>query len=316
MELKRKEQPLFTSMHGKRLMTWFFIFAVFAAVPLAGFKLPKDHPVKDVFAKQNLAAWCIVPFDAKHRGPEERAKMLSDLGITKLAYDWREEHIPTFDDELRALNKYGIKLEAFWMMSGNHPEDDPYIRQIFDFIARNKVKTQIWLLMGEWEGFGDLSQHDKVEAMRKPIAYIAAKAAALDCQVALYNHGGWFGEPENQLEIINELNLENVGMVYNFHHARLHHERFSTFFPKILPHLFALNIAGLKSGVTDRFFRTGQGDVEKEMIRQVWKSKYRGTIGIINHNENEDAEKGLRDEIDGLKKILAEIGDKRALATY
>jgi len=302
---------------GKPQTTWFFILAVLATTSLAGFKVPNDHPVKkNVFAKQNLAAWCIVPFDAKHRGPEERAKMLADLGITKLAYDWREEHIPTFDDELRALNKYGIKLEAFWMMSGNDPESDPYIRQIFDFIARNRVTPQIWLLMGEWEGFGELSQQDKVSAMSKPIAYIAARAAELGCQVALYNHGGWFGEPENQLEIIKEVDLENVGMVYNFHHARLHHARFSEFFPKILPHLFALNIAGLKTGVTDRFFRTGQGDVEKEMIRQVWKSKYRGTIGIINHDANEDAKQGLTDEMNGLKKILTEIGNKRALATY
>lgn len=270
----------------------------------------------DVFAKSNLAAWCVVPFDAKQRGPEERAKMLHDLGITKLAYDWREEHIPTFDQELQALNRYGIKLEAFWMMSGQNAEDNPHIRAIFDFLERNKVKTQIWLLMGEWSGFGALSQQQKVEAMSEPIRYIAEKAANLGCSVALYNHGGWFGEPENQLEIIDHLKLKNVGIVYNFHHARLHHDRFATFFPKIKPHLLALNIAGLKTGITDRFFRTGQGDVEKEMIRLVWKSGYKGTIGIINHDTNEDAEKGLQTEMDGLRSILAEIGDKKALKTY
>ena len=289
---------------------------VVATALLAGCNVLKNKPAKDVFAKQNLVAWCVVPFDAKQRGPEERAQMLSDLGITKLAYDWREQHIPTFDDEWRALNKHGIDLTAFWMTSGNNPQDDRYIREIFDFLERNKISTQIWLLMGEWAGFADLSQRDKVAAMSKPIAYIADRAKELGCQVALYNHGGWFGEPENQLEIIEEVDRKNVGMVYNFHHARLHHERFSTFFPKIVPHLFALNIAGLKAGVTDRFFRTGQGDMEKEMIRQVWKSNYRGPIGIINHDTNEDAEKGLSDEIDGLKKILKEIGDERALATY
>ena len=34
-----------------------------------------------IFAQQNLAAWCIVPFDSKKRGPEERAEMLQRLGI-------------------------------------------------------------------------------------------------------------------------------------------------------------------------------------------------------------------------------------------
>jgi sugar phosphate isomerase/epimerase len=270
----------------------------------------------DVFAKSNLAAWCVVPFDAKKRSPLQRAQMLQELGIKKLAYDWLEEHILTFDEELKALNQYHIQLEAFWMMSDQHPEANAHIQAIFDFLERNQVKTQIWLLMGEWEGFGELSQTEKVEAMAKPIRYIAEYAAKLGCKVALYNHGGWFGEPENQLEIMDRLKLPQVGIVYNFHHARLHHERFATFFPKIKPHLLALNIAGLKKGVTDRFFRTGQGDVELDMIRVVWKSGYQGTIGIINHDMDEDAFVGLQTEMDGLKRILKEIGDLSALKTY
>ena len=34
-----------------------------------------------IFARTNLMAWCIVPFDAKKRGPEERAAMLEQLGF-------------------------------------------------------------------------------------------------------------------------------------------------------------------------------------------------------------------------------------------
>jgi len=34
---------------------------------------------RDVFSKNNLVAWCIVPFDARERGPEERAAMLRSL---------------------------------------------------------------------------------------------------------------------------------------------------------------------------------------------------------------------------------------------
>lgn len=298
-----------------RMATIVILFFAVAAL-LGSCNVRKKQSDVDVFAKNNLLAWCVVPFDAKNRGPEERAQMLSDLGITKLAYDWREEHIPTFDDELRALKKRDIDLTAFWMISGNNPQEDRYIREIFDFVERNGVSTQIWLLMSGWEGFDQLSQREKVVAMSKPIAYIADRAKELGCKVALYNHGGWFGEPENQIEIIEELGRSNVGIVYNFHHARMHHDRFSTFFPKMLPHLYALNIAGLQDGVTDRFFRTGQGNVETDMIKLVWKSNYRGPIGIINHDAEEDAEKGLSDEIAGLKKILKEIGNERALATY
>ncbi|MDA0725322.1 MAG: hypothetical protein O3B25_13790 [Verrucomicrobia bacterium] len=48
--------------------------------------------VEKVFALDNLVAWCIVPFDAKKRGPAERAEMAKRLGFTKIAYDWRGEH--------------------------------------------------------------------------------------------------------------------------------------------------------------------------------------------------------------------------------
>lgn len=268
------------------------------------------------FSKSNLVAWCIVPFDAKQRSPEERAAMLRNLGITKLAYDWREQHIPTFDEELRALLKYDIKLEAFWMTSGRNPADNPNVQAVFEFLERNRVKTSLWLMMTEWPGFEDLSQQGKVEAMSREIRYIAEKAGKLGCEVALYNHGGWFGEPENQIEIIRYLNMDNVGMVYNFHHARKHLSRFAGFYPLMLPYLKCINLAGLKEGDSERFYRVGQGDAEKEMIRQVRKSGYRGPFGIINHDENKDAEKGLLEEIAGLKWILFELGDKKSLRTY
>ena len=59
---------------------------------------------QSVFAKENLTAWCVVPFDAKKRGPEERAEMLKRLGFKSLAYDWRDEHVSSFDEEIVQLD--------------------------------------------------------------------------------------------------------------------------------------------------------------------------------------------------------------------
>ncbi|RYD36827.1 MAG: xylose isomerase, partial [Verrucomicrobiaceae bacterium] len=75
----------------------------------------------------NLAAWCIVPFDSKKRGPVERAEMLNRLGITKLAYDWRPEHLPTFDAEVEAMKSHDIEISAWWMSRGK----DEANRRIF-----------------------------------------------------------------------------------------------------------------------------------------------------------------------------------------
>ena len=48
------------------------------ALILTWLALPAAEPL---FERDNLAAWCIVPFDAKKRGPEERAAMLERLGF-------------------------------------------------------------------------------------------------------------------------------------------------------------------------------------------------------------------------------------------
>src|SRR5215475_7311417 len=74
-----------------------------------------DPPKSDIFAQNNLIAWCIVPFDAKKRGPAERVEMLQKLGFKKYAYDWRAEHLPTFDDEVALLKKAKIELTAVWV---------------------------------------------------------------------------------------------------------------------------------------------------------------------------------------------------------
>ena len=67
-----------------------------------------------LFDQKNLAAWCIVPFDAKKRGPEERAAMLEKLGFNQFVYDYRAEHVPQWDDELNALKKHGVELFGWW----------------------------------------------------------------------------------------------------------------------------------------------------------------------------------------------------------
>lgn len=57
----------------------FSAFRVFALDTAAG--STRDA---GLFARTNLVAWCIVPFDAKKRGPEERAAMLEKLGFQLL----------------------------------------------------------------------------------------------------------------------------------------------------------------------------------------------------------------------------------------
>ncbi len=77
------------------------ITLLLAMVLLTNCKAPVKTGQKDLLGKENLVAWCIVPFDANERTPLERARMLNGLGIGQFAYDYRDKHIPTFEEELK-----------------------------------------------------------------------------------------------------------------------------------------------------------------------------------------------------------------------
>ncbi len=51
----------------------------------------------------------------------------------------------------------------------------------------------------------------------------------------------------------------------------------------------------------------GTGDNELEMLRAIEKSGFQGTIGILGHVEDDDVEKVLQRNLDGLEKLQKEL---------
>jgi hypothetical protein len=92
----------------------------------------------------NLIAWCVVPFDAKNRGPEERSAMLQRLGFKHFAYDWRDKDVPTFDAEMDSLQKHGIDLLG-WLF----PMDatNPQTTATLEVFKRHHVHPQLWVAL-------------------------------------------------------------------------------------------------------------------------------------------------------------------------
>jgi sugar phosphate isomerase/epimerase len=266
------------------------------------FAAPSEY---DLFARTNLVAWCIVPFDAKKRGPEERAEMLEKLGIRRLAYDYRAEHISTFGAEIAALQKRNIELTAWWFPTTLNDE----AREILTLLKTNNVQPQLWV-MGAGEPAANARDNTaQVEREVLRLAPIVEAAAAINCKVGLYNHGGWFGEPTNQIAIIKRLRMPNVGIVYNLHHAHDQLDRFPQLLELMKPHLLAINLNGMvengdKTG--KKIIPIGQGTRDLELLRTIQKSGWSGPIGILNHTD-EDAELRLRDNIEGLEWLVAQL---------
>lgn len=273
--------------------------------------LAAERPAGDgyaLFARTNLMAWCIVPFDAKKRGSEERADMLERLGFKMFAYDYRAEHIPMFDAEVEALQRYHVQLSAWWFPTAMNPE----AQKILDVLQRHHVRAQLWVMGGGGPTKSPAEQEARVDSEAKRIRTIAEAAGRIGCTVGLYNHGAWFGEPENQLAIIGKLRatgVTNVGIVYNLHHGHEHLERFPALLQKMKPHLLVLNLNGMVrdgEGTGRKILPLGQGDLDLGLLKTIRDSGWRGPVGILNHTE-EDAEARLRDNLEGLDWLVAQL---------
>ncbi len=273
-----------------------------------------------VFAKDNLLAWCIVPFDAAQRGPRERAQMLQRLGIGALAYDWREKDIDTFDEELRQLRDHGIELAAFWL-AGGYPADgpgawdDPLLRPVLEFIERNRLNIQVWRSCGDSGLDADAEAAAHYDAAASQIGVLARVFKELGCRYGLYNHGGWGGQPDTMVEIARRIENEQVGIVYNFHHGHEHLPQMPAAFAAMVPYLLCVNLNGmLLDG--PKVCPLGEGEKDLDIMRMIGQSGYAGPIGILDHRPETDAEFSLRQNLAGMRELLGELGDEEARATY
>jgi hypothetical protein len=265
------------------------------------------HAAASLFAQDNLLAWCIVPYDSKHRGPAERIAMLQRLGFTQYVWDWRPQHLAILPEELRLAQAAGVRMRGIWLWIDDTQDRVGALgasnEAIFAAVAEARVPMEFWVGFHDniFEGLDDEARVNKGAAI---VAHLRDRAARTGGTVALYNHGGWFGEPENQLRIIAAVGDDSVGMVYNFHHGHTQLDRFAAFLPVILPHLRAVNINGMRPE-GPKILPVGSGSRERELLRQLEAAGYRGPIGILCHVDDADAEEILRANLEGLRRITA-----------
>ena len=56
-------------------------------------------------------------------GTGRSTRFLQRLGFRRYAYDWRAEHLPTFDTEVAELQKHRIELTAVWFPVPSFPSN-------------------------------------------------------------------------------------------------------------------------------------------------------------------------------------------------
>lgn len=275
------------------------------------------QPPTDLYRQQNLVAWCIVPFDAKQRGPAERVAMLQRLGIQRYAYDWRDKHLPSFEEEVQLLVKAGIQLQAVWFP----PLINRDTQNILSILKRYKIVTELWVSLDDPKGSSDADKVSQAVSIIKPLLGPAKEAG---CTICLYNHGGWMGQPKNLLAILKELPDSGVGLIYNLHHGHVHLDRFAEVLQQLQPALKCITLNGMVPQGDQqgkKILPIGAGTEDLKLLKLISDSGYRGPIAILGHMHEFDVEDRLKDNLDGLRWLQSQLagqpaGNKPAYRTY
>ncbi|MFD0837333.1 sugar phosphate isomerase/epimerase family protein [Mariniflexile aquimaris] len=245
-------------------------------------------------------------YDSMQRSPQERISMLKELGFTKYAYDWRDKHLDDTETELKLARENNIEIISVWLWLNAERDSlgrlSPSNERIFEILKAQQIKTTLWVSFSN-NFFKNLTQEQSIFKASEFITFVYEKAQEIDCNIALYNHSGWFGDINNQIEIINALPQHKLTMVYNFHHAHQYLDDFPQIAQKIMPYLACVNLNGMtKDG--PKISPIGSGDFEKDMIKQLRDNGFKGPWGIMGHVENKDAKSVLEQNINGLRSLI------------
>ena len=254
---------------------------------------------------RNKYPWCIVAYDSLERTPTERIQMIKDLGFTKYAYDWRDKHLDDTLAELQIAKNNGIEIVSIWLWLNAKRDSLGSLskanERMFNIIQESGIKTTFWVSLSP-NFFSELSDEQSLKKATELINFVSKKAAAAGCEVALYNHTGWFANPYNQIRILKALPQHNLQLVYNFHHSHNDIDNFPNIAKAILPHLSAVNLNGMEKD-SKKILTIGAGKYEMQMINTLKEFGFNGPWGIMGHVENVDVRKVLIQNIEGLKSL-------------
>ncbi|WP_298511570.1 TIM barrel protein [uncultured Kordia sp.] len=264
---------------------------------------------KYTISVNEVSPWCIIGFDSQDRTPQERITMLKQMGLSKYGFNRGKGDLSTMKEEFKLAQQNDIEITSIFLwlnakrdsigkLSSNNQE-------LLVNLAEMDHKPTVWISFSD-NFFEKLSQEESIEFAIEMIKFIKSKADELGCKLALYNHHGWFGNPHNQVEILERLNQKSITMVYNFHHAHEYVDEFPSIVKKIKPYLSYVNLNGVKKE-GPQILAIDQGDHEFEMIKQLIDEGFKGPWGILGHIKTEDVEKVLLQNINGLKSINAKL---------
>lgn len=263
-----------------------------------------SNNTKNLIKVEEVSPWCILGFDSLERTPKQRIAMLKEMGFTRYGYNRGKGDFSEMKEEFTLAKDNNIDIVSVFLWLNAKRDSigklSPSNQTLLSNLKLVEQKPTIWLSFSN-NFFKDLSQEESIQLSIEMIQFVKLKADQLGSKLALYNHHGWFGNPYNQVKILDELKDESITMVYNFHHAQEHVDEFPEIVNKIAPYLSFVNLNGVKKE-GPQILPIGKGDYEFEMIEHLNKEGFNGPWGVLGHVKTEDVQKVLKRNLDGLKQ--------------
>lgn len=254
---------------------------------------------------KEVSPWCILGFDSLDRTPKQRIAMLQELGLSKYGYNKGKGHMEEMVEEFALAKANGIEIPSVFLWLNAKRDSigklSPANQELFANLKVVDYKPTIWVsFSGNF--FKKLEQKESIAYAVEMIKFIKIEANKVGCELAIYNHHGWFGNPHHQIEILETLKDESITMVYNFHHAHEFVDEFPEIVKKIKPYLSYVNLNGVKED-GPQIMTIGAGEHELEMVKLLLKEGYKGPWGILGHIKTDDVQKVLERNLEGLQLL-------------
>jgi len=261
--------------------------------------------VEKVIKPEEVSAWCIIGFDTEDRTPEQRIDLLKHLGLTKYGYNRGKGDLTQMLDEFELAHENNIEINSVFLWLNAKRDSlgalSPGNQQILTNLSKVKQKPAIWVSFSD-NFFKELDDEHAIDLASEMIKFVKSEADKLGCTLALYNHHGWFGNPMNQIKILEQLGDKEITLAYNFHHSHDYVDKFDRVASAIVPHLSYVNLNGVKKD-GPQILDLGEGDHELEMISMLMQKGYQGPWGILGHIKTEDVKVVLERNLSGLEKL-------------
>jgi len=267
-----------------------------------------DKP-KRLIEVDEVSPWCIIGFDSLERTPTQRIEMLQEMGFTKYGYNRGKGEFGEMKEEFKLAKENNIEIVSIFLWLNANRDSigklSPANQELLDNLKQVEQKPTIWVSFSN-NYFEERTEEESVKLSIEMIKFVKKKADELGCKLALYNHHGWFGNPYNQVEILEKMQLDEISMVYNFHHAHEYVDEFPEIVKKIKPYLSFVNLNGVqKDG--PQILPIGKGDHEIDMVEILIKEGFDGPWGILGHIKTDDVQAVLTRNVEGLNLLNSTI---------